>query len=365
MDHFRTRSEAGRRTNSLAFAKNDCHTCTSLNKECDRRRPRCGTCLSDGRKCDGFAMPLVWQGSETNISPSFPRHLQKGQSCNTAEFKFVQGRPKRKRRPKSSVSSEISRHQGYFPVSTSPSRKAVQERPRIEPVPAVNETAPVSHPEAQLPVEASANSVAEAWDFRATSTDTLSSSLAEPQPQLESSSYLGLDETAFTLPASDDVVVFDGVEEVGGYNFLEFVVPPMVLYQDLAQKYHHILEMCKFMCYGCKCAFLFRVLLAADNKDFCAMPLTYDYHANPFRVRLDRIQESPCLLHAAMALSSQHLAKLGNSPGMATEVHAHQSTAMLLFGEALNHPISESVLDTLLLLIIFEVSFFSLTEHLS
>jgi hypothetical protein len=86
------------------------------------------------------------------------------------------------------------------------------------------------------------------------------------------------------------------------------------------------------------------------------MPLTHDYNANPFRVRLDRIQESPSLLHAAMALSSQHLAKISRSAIMATEMHSHQSNAMQLFSEALNNPSSEPVLDTLLLLIIFEVS---------
>ncbi|TLD37680.1 hypothetical protein E2P81_ATG04492 [Venturia nashicola] len=57
-----------------------------------------------------------------------------------------------------------------------------------------------------------------------------------------------------------------------------------------------------------------------------------------------------------MALSSQHIAKIDRSPNMATEIYAHQSTAIKLFGEALSNPKSEPVLDTLLLLIIFEIS---------
>ena len=84
------------------------------------------------------------------------------------------------------------------------------------------------------------------------------------------------------------------------------------------------------------------------------MPLTHDCDANPFRVRLDRIQEFPSLLHAVMALSSQHLAKINRSSIMATEMHTHQSTAIQLFSKALNSPNSEPLLDTLLLLIIFE-----------
>lgn len=50
----------GKRTNALAFALADCHTCASLDEPCDRRRPRCSTCLDQGRKCDGFATPLSW-----------------------------------------------------------------------------------------------------------------------------------------------------------------------------------------------------------------------------------------------------------------------------------------------------------------
>lgn len=49
-----------KRTNSLAFAQSDCHTCASTAEQCDRRRPRCSTCLSHGRKCGGFATPLSW-----------------------------------------------------------------------------------------------------------------------------------------------------------------------------------------------------------------------------------------------------------------------------------------------------------------
>jgi hypothetical protein len=55
-----TGTAPGKRTNSLAFAQADCHTCATLNDQCDRRRPRCSTCLSKGRKCDGFAVSLSW-----------------------------------------------------------------------------------------------------------------------------------------------------------------------------------------------------------------------------------------------------------------------------------------------------------------
>lgn len=49
-----------KRTNSLAFARSDCHTCSANDERCDRRRPRCSTCLNQGRKCGGFATTLSW-----------------------------------------------------------------------------------------------------------------------------------------------------------------------------------------------------------------------------------------------------------------------------------------------------------------
>jgi hypothetical protein len=50
----------GRRTNSLAFCRTDCHTCAAAGQRCDRRRPQCSTCLDQGRQCGGFATPLTW-----------------------------------------------------------------------------------------------------------------------------------------------------------------------------------------------------------------------------------------------------------------------------------------------------------------
>lgn len=59
-DTITASANQGKRTNSLAFAQSDCHTCTSTGEHCDRRRPQCSTCLSLGRKCGGFATPLSW-----------------------------------------------------------------------------------------------------------------------------------------------------------------------------------------------------------------------------------------------------------------------------------------------------------------
>lgn len=97
----------GQRTNSLGYAKHDCHTCSARNRHCDRQRPHCGPCLSDGQKCGGFTLNLVWKGVDAPTSPqvvasnlaapeSYPTKRSRG-------FKFVKGQMKRKRRPKEST----------------------------------------------------------------------------------------------------------------------------------------------------------------------------------------------------------------------------------------------------------------------
>ncbi|KIW10679.1 hypothetical protein PV08_11643 [Exophiala spinifera] len=57
-----------RRTNSLAFAKSDCHTCSSLNVRCDRQRPRCTPCLDAGILCQGYSMKLTWHQSHSMVN---------------------------------------------------------------------------------------------------------------------------------------------------------------------------------------------------------------------------------------------------------------------------------------------------------
>jgi len=50
-----------KRTNSLGWAKSDCHKCSSLQRVCDRRRPRCTPCISDGIVCSGYVQELNWE----------------------------------------------------------------------------------------------------------------------------------------------------------------------------------------------------------------------------------------------------------------------------------------------------------------
>jgi hypothetical protein len=50
-----------RRTNSLGRAKSPCQDCQRSELPCDRARPRCFTCISNGIACKGYKMDLRWQ----------------------------------------------------------------------------------------------------------------------------------------------------------------------------------------------------------------------------------------------------------------------------------------------------------------
>src|ERR1700761_7538295 len=100
----------GQRTNSLGYAKYDCHTCSALKRACDRQRPRCGPCLFSRQRCGGFATNLVWKdvevpsraevlapasGPGSSNSSSKQRHNEP--AGKDRGFKFIKGRMKRKR----------------------------------------------------------------------------------------------------------------------------------------------------------------------------------------------------------------------------------------------------------------------------
>ncbi|KIW79804.1 hypothetical protein Z517_06419 [Fonsecaea pedrosoi CBS 271.37] len=63
----------GKRTNSLGWAKSDCHTCSSLGRSCDRRRPRCSACLADGVICAGYVQQLNWERGTLKVGKRRPK----------------------------------------------------------------------------------------------------------------------------------------------------------------------------------------------------------------------------------------------------------------------------------------------------
>lgn len=102
-------SDRGKRTNSLGFAQSDCHTCTFLGEKCDRRRPRCTTCLDRSRRCGGFATSLSWDPRRMVNSPlSTAGPITSVTRPDSAkQFRFVKGgtRPKKRRKEHSGQST--------------------------------------------------------------------------------------------------------------------------------------------------------------------------------------------------------------------------------------------------------------------
>ncbi|KAJ9497653.1 hypothetical protein H2202_006686 [Exophiala xenobiotica] len=125
----RRKNLAGKRTNSLGWAKADCHTCAEKQRFCDRRRPRCSACLDDGGICGGYIQALNWERAtvrpgksrSTSISSAAPKRSLSDESSSSAQlaqpstFVFVdqtlsadRTRKKARKNSKSSVVSNLS-----------------------------------------------------------------------------------------------------------------------------------------------------------------------------------------------------------------------------------------------------------------
>lgn len=86
-----------RRTNSLGCAKSPCQDCRQSDLQCDRARPRCLTCISNGTACRGYKMDLCWQlgvASKGNLAGfNYP-----APTAVTASFDFQDQNVSKKRR---------------------------------------------------------------------------------------------------------------------------------------------------------------------------------------------------------------------------------------------------------------------------
>ena len=90
----------------------------------------------------------------------------------------------------------------------------------------------------------------------------------------------------------------------------------------------------------------------------CVIPLSNecsDGFANPFRMDFSRVQSNEYLLHAIMAITSQHIAKRDASDLMTAKMHEHWSTSMQLFSDALPTSSALPLLDTIMVLITYQV----------
>jgi hypothetical protein len=265
---------AGRRTNSLAFAKHDCHTCAALKTDCDRQRPRCGTCLSNQRKCDGFAIPLVWKDLAVAQSPQSVdtrlSQLQQPVSRGHAEFKFIRGRPKQKRKPRTGRLRVSANSQGHSPVEVVPLETALEESPptsadTTQSVPATSYDGSVNtfgkfldfaelrqnlctNTNKQMKDEVTETVVDNFWNDSPESIELITGSddswdPIDPETLLPNIIQHGIGPFAIGFPNNKEIQVLEKAEQCVFEQ--QFSLSPMVLYQDLTQKYSSVLEMCE------------------------------------------------------------------------------------------------------------------------
>ena len=130
--------------NSLGRAKGPCHNCSESTLECDGQRPRCFTCMQNRVECRGYKMDLSWQSgvatrgnlkgfqyptvqspikrtTKASGNTSLDEGASKGRKPLNGEFKFVTGRPAKRRKAGQQTG------QSHFNIGASP--KAAPEPP--------------------------------------------------------------------------------------------------------------------------------------------------------------------------------------------------------------------------------------------
>ncbi|KAL9110362.1 MAG: hypothetical protein Q9227_005093 [Pyrenula ochraceoflavens] len=126
------------RTNSLGWAKSDCHTCQSTSRRCDRRRPRCDACTAQGKTCGGYVQQLKWQNrrQKPRSLAAEKTHIVGPEShetpVKTRDYTFVQedGRKKRQRKLQSSESIFADRQIEKLPPALEIGSKWKKRPPR-------------------------------------------------------------------------------------------------------------------------------------------------------------------------------------------------------------------------------------------
>jgi hypothetical protein len=412
----------GKRTNSLGYAKVDCHTCTALNRACDRQRPRCGQCLTQRQRCGGFATNLIWKDVALRQSNDVPhregsRHVKvvpgdhlEGSGKRGRDFRFVRGRMKRKRQPKTHPlvsghvegAKELQSSRSGSPLYDSSSldfqrQTPVQNGPdharslRYQGSGACNDEEVVSvddlgefhrrmrkllslHAYHNLELDADSH----LWHEETTAHPWLEPYTSVPggiPSSLDFEGDLATDISAHGTGDAEDSEVeclpgddwacplaqshlaaeastskYDGRDETSDFSVR---LAPLMRFRDAAQRYQPVLAMCKSML-----AFSLETCLTTkkDDREFCMIPLTMDSPSNPYRIRPDSAGRSDFLLHAILALSSQHLAKKTNQVALSLQAQDHREIAMQSFTQALCRSDPCRLLDALLILVSLDVS---------
>ncbi|KAL2831396.1 fungal-specific transcription factor domain-containing protein [Aspergillus cavernicola] len=367
-------SQKGKKTNSLAFARTDCHTCTATEQVCDRQRPQCTTCLNQGRQCGGFATPLSWDNgrmwlgrpagksdacqeihdadrelytacaADENADGEAPTMIS--ETAPARHFRFVTGKMRsRKRRRVNSPAPQQSPERQLSP--------AVLPNWELEQVRDDNE----------LGLRISDDHVRGLMPFLVddldlfNAQDCLVDMLQSETTGLDFRGAIGLQDlstmegnsTAAPAPDPIDVPIIQHLDETINVSFpysISGVLPPEPSATPSLRNPGP----------ETRAAFAgdqHQALLRLYDTEFCVLPLTSDTALNPFRCSQQTSRGSRLLFHAILAICCQHLNRLTGS--WASEAEEHRVKAAKLLNEALQQEqlsgLGLALLDPILVMI--------------
>lgn len=95
-----------------------------------------------------------------------------------------------------------------------------------------------------------------------------------------------------------------------------------------------------------------------DNEEFCVLPLTNDFEANPFRHNLEASKGSKLLLHCILALSYKHVNRGCGSYSNEASHHKEEAAHLLREMElqTRGQDFEQTFLDAVLILMTLDVS---------
>jgi hypothetical protein len=324
-------------TNRLGVARSDCQTCERLSRQCDRQRPQCTICLKEGQRCGGYVVEINWGKAQLFVPGEVSRSDQTRES-QAIRFVTVNGKRRKKQRRLGneaqklvnvfSASDELSDEEIPMSIDQAFSDQQdcasdLEHSAATNVCPSWNEAlwlAPAPSVSEQLPAE---------YDDTL-ERDLMVTQLYENGAQDYSHDNLG-HQDEYNSP---HYTAYSSSDDESSISNLPLA--PVVQYSSFADQVAAVLDM--------------------YNQEFCVLPLSEDVRCNPFRIDREASENAAFLLHAVLAVASQHLAKKNKSAQMLDQMHAHQGMAVKLFSEAVADTPPSVALDTLLLLITLDAT---------
>ncbi|KAI1616244.1 fungal-specific transcription factor domain-containing protein [Exophiala viscosa] len=387
-----------RRTNSLAFAKSDCHTCSSLSLHCDRQRPRCTPCQNAGILCQGYSMKLTWHQNHSMVNrppkvKSVPIPPQESSDVSR-KGSIVKEDPVQKDKSPGSPTTPEQGRQFMFVAARPPKRRkknhqSMDAGATVTPRPRASSKTAIPGVTGKRPARTPASEGARR-PSNVTVADTPLTDIAIEEPiQLPSLPDVGdfnldpalKDDPTESIPWQHEefnwvsppcqtpsaMIDFESLEQC-----LEIQRQPLPLdmsdpspttstqmsmsldlsrdlwpeewtdespggEQDLIMhdKNGHFVDMIPQLCYS-TLTDKFYGLLDMYDQEFCRYPITNHFAVNPYRYRPETTRGSQHLLHAIVALSCHFRLRSATQPQPPADAVDHKNTAVVLYQGALS-----------------------------